>query len=727
MGLTRRKFLKTAGLTAGAVGLGLNGFDFSAWAQVQQDSEVVKRPSLCNVCASHCGMWIHVKNDRIWKVTGHEENGRSLGRLCPRAHGGIDWVYDPYRLKQPIKLEEDGSIRPIGWNQALDEIAEKLTKILEEEGPEKVFYAHNPRKTGVFYGNRFMHALNVSTIMTHNAACNTGRGRGFGATMGGVPSPDIGNSKYVVIIGRNYGAGIRTSQLKKINKAVKGDTTMVCVDPRQNETSLIADKWVPIKPGTDLAMVLAMCKVIIDDDAYDHEFIEEYTIGFDQFANSLDEYTPEWAEGLTDVPADTIREMARGLADAAPAALVDPSWKGAFGCTYENSTETARAVAYLNALLGNINQDGGLKFYNGPANGKLDPDKYPAPAAPDTKRADGAGVEGEYPLATGHGLPHVVAERIKEGKIKAGFVRHHNPVRNIPDYDHMKEGFGALDLLVVFETQMSETAMVADYVLPEPSFAEREEIIESRGGSRGTLAMRTQAIPKMYSKTRSFDEIIRDLALRMGVGEYFKFTMDEANAAILEPFDINLIEFKEKGSMLVDLPQPEPWPELSTPSGKYEFYSETFEKHGAPPVVSWLPPATGLEFGDNEFRLVHGKEAFHSHTATANTPQLLQITKDYDTNRLWINASVAKEMGIEDGDEVRISSDIFSDTTRVKVTERIHPETVYYPAGYGNRTSHYRIANEIDSLNPNDFVKYQVESIVGHVMVNEVIVKVEKV
>ena len=179
--------------------------------------------------------------------------------------------------------------------------------------------------------------------------------------------------------------------------------------------------------------------------------------------------------------------------------------------------------------------------------------------------------------------------------------------------------------------------------------------------------------------------------------------------------------------MMVDVPQPEPWPELSTPSGKFEFYSETFEKHGAPPVAGWLPPATGLEFGDNEFRLVHGKEAYHSHTATANTPQLLQITKDYDTNRLWINASVAEKMGVADGDEVRISSDIFSDTTRVKVTERIHPETVYYPGSYGNRTFHYRVAHEIDSLNPNDFVKYQVESIVGHAMVNEVIVKVEKV
>ncbi len=726
MSLTRRNFLKTAGLTAGALGLGLQGLDFTSWAQEQQQAEVVKKPSLCNVCASHCGMWVYVKNDRIWKVTGHEENDRSQGRLCPRAHGGIDWVYDPYRLKRPLKRREDGDYAPVDWDQALDEIADKLREILEEEGPEKVFYAHNPRRTGVFYGNRLMHALNVSTICTHNAACNTARGRGFSATMGGVPSTDIANSRYLIFLGRNYGGGIRTSQLKALQAALRGETRIVCVDPRQNETAALADKWIPIQPGTDLALVLAMSQVIIKEGLYDEEFIEEYSVGFTDYAENLEDYTPEWAEELTDVPAETITTMARDLAAAAPASMVYPTWKGAFGCNYENSTETARAVACINALLGNINQQGGFFFYHGPETGSLDPEKHPAPSTPDTPRADGAGEKDEFPLATGHGLPHVLAERIREGRVKAGIVRHHNPVRNFPDYDHMKEGFGSLDLLVVCETQMSETAMVADYVLPECSFAEREEVIEARGGRRGTLAMRTRVIPKMYPHTRSYDEIVVELAERLGVGEYFNFSLDEANQAILEPYDISLEEFKEVGSMRVDLPQPEGVPEFNTPSGKFEFYYEEFERHGAPPVVGWIPPDTGLEFGKNEFRLVHGKEAFHSHTATANTPQLLQITKDYQTNRLWINADRAEELGLDDGDEVRISSEIYSDTTRVKLTQRIHPETVYYPSGYGNKTPHYRVAHKIDSLSPNDFVKYQKESIVGHAMVNEVIVTLEK-
>ncbi len=727
MPLTRRSFLKTAGMAAGALGLGLKGFDFDSWAKEHHQAEIVKRPSLCNVCSSHCGMWVHLKNDRIWKMTGHEENDRSQGRLCPRAHGGIDWVYDPLRLERPWKQTEDGEFEPIEWDQALDEIADKLSEILEEEGPETVFYAHNPRKTGVFYGNRLMHALDVSTITTHNAACNTARTKGFNATMGGVPSADIANSEYVILLGRNYGGGIRTSQLKAVNSALTGETKIICVDPRQNETATLADEWLPIKPGTDMALVLAMSKVIVDEGLYDEEFISERTVGFDEFANSLDEYTPEWAEELTNIPAEKITTMARELAEAAPAAFVHPTWKGAFGCNYENSTDTARAVAYINALLGNINEEGGLFFYKGPETGSLDEDKYPAPSTPDTRRADGAGEEDEFPLATGHGLPHVLAERIKEGEVKAGMVRHHNPVRNFPDYDHMEEGFGSLDLLVVCETQMSETAMVADYILPECSFAEREEVIESRGGRRGTLAMRSQVIPKMHPQTKSYDEIIVELAERLGVEEYFQFTLDDVNEAILEPYDISLETFKQVGSMWVDVPEPDEEPELNTPSGKFEFYSDEFERHGAPPVASWHPPDTGLEFTDNEFRLVHGKEAYHSHTATANTPQLLQITKDYNTNRLWMNADRAEEMGIEDGEIVEMSSEIFSDTVEVKVTERIHPETVYYPGSYGNRSPHYKVAHEIDSINPNDYVEYQVESIVGHAMVNEVIVEIEKV
>ncbi|MCK8825007.1 molybdopterin-dependent oxidoreductase [Fuchsiella alkaliacetigena] len=725
MSITRRSFIKGSAVAAGALGLSLTGLDFKGWAAKAQESEVKVKPSLCNTCSSHCGMWIHVKNDRPWKVTGHEDNMRSQGKLCARAHAGLYWIYDSDRIKQPLKRVGEEEFESISWEQAISEIAEKLNDILEESGPEAAAYGHNPRETGVFYGNRLMHALGISTVCTHNASCNTARTLGFNHTMGGVPHADLSNSNYVVLIGRNLGGGIRTSELIEFTEGVKEGAKVVCVDPRQNDSAKIADEWIPIRPGTDLALVLAMCQVIVEEDLYDKEFIDNYTLDFDKFAETLPQYTPEWAAEITDIEADKIRSLARELAENKPNCLVHPSWKGAFGSNYENSTETARAVAYINALLGNVNQPGGLFFsYNSPEIGSLD---TLDPEEPQTPRTDGVGVEGEFPLATSHGLPHVIAEKAAEGIVKSIFIRHHNPVRNFPDYEHMVAGYKNLDLLVVFETHMSETAILADYILPECSFAEREEVVEARGGAdRGSVSIRTEAVPKVHPETKSFDEIIVLLAEELGIEEYFDFTLDEVNKARLEPLDISLAELKEKGSISMELPEPSNEVEFSTDSGKFEFYSEDFARYGFSGIAGWKEPAVGYKTANNEFKVIHGKQAYHSQTVSANIPQLAQITKDYDSNRIWMNRAKAEELGINDGDKIKLTSPIATKEVKVKVTERVHPDTLYMPAGYGNKTPYYETAQKIDSLNPNDLTPYQTESIAGHAMMQEVIVKAEK-
>ncbi|SDM43524.1 molybdopterin-dependent oxidoreductase [Halarsenatibacter silvermanii] len=727
MKLTRRSFLKKSGLAAGALGLSLQTFDFEEWSAQAQEAEVEKLPTQCNTCGTQCGAWAYVKNGRVWKVEGHEEHARSLGKLCARSHGGLGWVYDADRVQQPLKRVGEKEFEPISWEQALTEIADKLDDILTEYGPGYVAYGHYPRSTGTFYSERLMHALGVSTLCTHATSCNAARNTGFLYSMGGVPDADLSNTEYALIIGRNHGGGIRTDQMKKMSEALSGDAKIVCVDPRQNNIARIADDWVPIKPGTDLAMVLAISNVIIEEGLYDEEYVEEHAVGFDQFAERVERVTPDWAEQVTDVPAEKIKEMALELGENRPRSLVHPSWGGAFGAKYANSEETARAVACVNALLGNINEEGGLIFHPTPELGSLNEDQYPAPEEPDTRRADGVGVMDEYPLAGDFGLPHYLMEKAQEGELKSMFIRHHNPVRNFPDYEHMAEGFRNLDLSVVFEINMTETAMLADYVLPECSFMEREEVIEASGGPYASISMRTQVIPKVYEETKSFDEIIVELAEKLGVGEYFNFTLDEVNRARLEPYDITLEEFKEKGSMLIDMEAPLGDKDLNTRSGDFEFYSEVYDHVGRPGVVGWQPPAIGVDLEEDEFRFATGKEGFHSHTATANIESLAQITKDYDTNRLWINSSVAEERGIEDGDKVKVKSPVSTEEVRVKVTELIHPGTVFMPSGYGNKTPFYETAEEIATLNPNDIVPYQTSDIAGHSMRQETTVKIEKV
>lgn len=724
--ITRRSLIKT-GLTTGAMLAASPLLDLKKWAAAAAEAPVEVRPSLCNGCSSHCGMLVHVKNGRVWKVTGHPDHGRSKGKLCARAHAVTTWLYDPDRITQPLKREGD-TFKPISYEQALDEIAAKLKEILAQHGPGALFYAHNPRETGKFYATRFMHALGAPTLLTHNASCNTPLTAGYSAILGKTPGADLAKSKYILLIGRNPAEGIRTSYTSALAKAIENGAKVVAVDPRLSASGSLAHEWIPIRPGTDLALVLAICSVLVRENLYDAEFVANHTTGFEKFAAALANYSPEWAAPITDIPAETITRLARELAAARPNCVVDPSWKGAFGANYANSTETARAVGALNALLGNLGQPGGLAYNSGAKFGNLDPERHPTPPKPKIPRSDGAGIPGEFPLApTGPGLPHVLCQKAKEGKVRAGIIRHHNPVRNFPDPQHMQEGMKALGLLVVIETHLTETAMLAHYILPEPSFLEREEVVESVSGKNPTVATRTRVVEKLHPETHSFDEIITDLARRMGIGDYFNFTLDELNAARLAPLGITLDELKQKGSISLEGPEKKPGPpKLSTASGKVEFASEKWAKLGFNEVPNWIPPKTMPDPANpRSFRLIHGKQGYHSHTATANVPHLLQITKDYDAERLWINAGRAAQLGIADGDWVTIKSPLATRKVRAKVTERIHPEAVFLPAGYGNYSPYLKQANGF-GISMNDLVPFQTESISGHAMMMEVIVEVEK-
>lgn len=723
--ITRRRFLKT-GLTTGALMAASPLLDIKAWAAGEQQAEVKVIPTLCNGCSSHCGMLAHVKNGRLWKVTGHPDHGRSRGKLCARAHGAAAWLYDPDRLTQPLKREGDRLV-PIGWDQALDEIAAKLKAILAAHGPGAVFYGHNPRETGIFYGTRFMHAIGAPTIMTHNASCNMPLTLAYGDMFGATPGADLSNAKYILLIGRNPAEGIRTSYSTALVKAVEKGAKVVAVDPRLSASGAIASEWVPIRPGTDLALLLAMMNVMVAENLYDADFVAKHTKGFDQLVAAVREYTPAWAAPVTDIPAATITRLARELATAKPNCVVDPGWKGAFGANYANSTDTARAVGALNALLGNLGQTGGLTFDGAPAFGKLAADKHPEPPKPKVARGDGAGIAGEFPLApTGLGLPHVAAQKAKEKKLRAGIVRHHNPVRNFPDPAHMTAGMQALDLLVVVETHMTETARLAHYVLPEPSFLERGEVVEAVPGKKATICTRVPVVPKLHPQTRSFDEIIGALAQRLGVGQYFNFTLDELNAARVAPLGITPADLKARGSIGVEMPAASGAPKLKTASGKVELASEKFTRAGFSAVPGWTPPKVAPAAGSpGSFRLIHGKQGYHSHTATANIPYLLQITKDDQSERLWINASRAAALGIRDGDLVEVKSALATRRVRAKVTERLHPEAVYLPAGYGNFSPGLTRANGF-GISMNDFVPYQAEAQSGHAMMMEVIVEVRK-
>lgn len=723
--ITRRGLLKATGIGMGAAALGNTLLDFAAWEKEVQAAPVEVIPTQCNACGNRCGIFAHVKNGRLWKVEGNPEANGNLGLICPKGHGYIHDLYSPQRLKGPLK-RVGNRFEPISWEQAYKEIAQKINLILLENGPQSLFWVNFPQANNL-YALRLMHALGSPHYFTHGSTCYTARNAGWKVTVGQLPSNDLGNAKYILIIGRNPAGGIDLAQVKKIVEAKEKGARVVVVDPRHNETAVIADEWLAIKPGTDLAFLLSMINVMVKEELYDKEFVKEKTVGFQELEDQIINYPPEWAEKVCEIPAKTIVRIAREMAQARPKALLHRGYHGAFGSQYLNSFQTARALAITNSLLGNINREGGIYFPKSAQLGELQP-KHPAPELPKVPKADGTGTPGRYPVGSyGDGITHAIPELALSGELKAGFVYHNNPLRTNPNPKRVIAGYRKLDLLVVVDTVLSETASIAHYVLPESFYLERDEAVDTRhSGKRAQVSLQQQVVKPLYN-TRPGTEIIIDLAKHLGVGKYFEFDLEEANRLRLQPFGVTLEELKKKGMLFVGEGWKEGFSRLETPSGKVEIYCKTLEELGFPPIPRWEEPLVSPDPKDpHSFRLLHGKQAIHTHSMTANQPYLMEISRYYDMVRLWMNSERGKTLGLKDGDEIEIESSIGKGSIRVRLTEGIHPSAVWLPSGYGNFSKNLKTAFNV-GLSYNDFVPTLFDPAVGHAMTSEVIVKIKKI
>jgi thiosulfate reductase/polysulfide reductase chain A len=723
--ITRRRFLKGAGLSAGALALSDQLLDFKSWAKVSSEAPVTRIPTFCNGCGNRCAIFALVKNGRLWRLEGNPEANGNLGSICARGHGYVHDLYNPDRIRSPLKRVEN-RLEPISWEQAYREISQKINLILMENPPESVFWVNYPQSNNA-YALRLMHAMGSPHYFTHGSTCYTARNAGWNFTVGTLPSNDLAHARFIMIIGRNPAGGIDLAEVKKITHAKENGAKLVVVDPRHSETAILADEWLPIKPGTDMALLLAMINVMIKEELYDREFVEKKTVGFPQLDDEMINYPPEWAEKVCEIPAQTILRITREMAAHKPKALIHRGYHGAFGSQYLNSFQTARALAIANTLLGNINREGGIYFPQTANLGELQP-KHPAPEGPKVPKADGTGIPGRYPLGSyGDGIVHAIPELALRGELKAGFVYHHNPLRTNPNPKRVIAGYKKLELLVVIDTVLSETASIAHYVLPESFYLERDEAVDTKhSGKVAQVTIQRQAVKPLFD-TRPGTQIIIELAKHLGVGKYFDFDLEEANRLRLKPLGVALEDLKKKGLLPVGEKWKEGFEKLETPSGKVEIYSQTLERLGYPSIPRWEEPLVSPDPKvPDSFRLLHGKQAVHSHAMTANQPYLMQISRRYDLIRLWMNRRRGEKLGLNDGDLVQIKSLIGEGKIRVKLTEGIHPSCVWLPSGYGVFSKHLGTAFDI-GLSYNDFLPTLFDPAVGHAMSSEIIVQVKKV
>ncbi len=697
---SRREFIKIGGLGLGGIALssGLlktlaNGFEnSSALNSLHSLSQAVNgsitlSPTVCEMCFWQCAGWVHAVDGKPWKITGNSEDPNCNGRLCPRGTGGLGAYLDSDRLRTPLmrtSVRGKQTFREASWEEALDYIAQKLRKIADEHGPECVaLFSHG--SGGTFF-KHLLRAYGSNNIAAPSyAQCRGPREEAYMLTYGeGVYSPerlDIRNSKCLVLIGSHLGENMHNSQVQEFSDVVGNGGTVITVDPRYSVAASKSKYWLPIRPATDLALLLAWIQVIIEEDLYDKEFVARNTLGFSELKASVKKYTPEWAYPITTIEPAQIRETAREMARHKPASLVHP---GRHVTWYGDDTQRVRAGAILNALLGNWGRRGGFYYPN-----KASVPKYPHPPYPEPKRSWREAFPDKFPgasLALSSGIcDATIASPEHDCAFKGWIIYGTNLIKTLPQPKKTIEALQNLDLVVAVDLMPAEITGWADVVLPECSYLERYDDLRVSPGRVPTVALRAPAFKPMYNSKPAW-WMARELGLRLGLEKYFLWqNIEEYLDTRLKGIGSNLEELKKKGVITLKDRRPiyldeDVEPRFNTPSGKIELYSRILEAYGFAVIPEYTPHQ---EPPEGYYRLLYGRAPMHTFARTTNNPILTEMMIE---NEVWISRNVAQLYGIRDGDYiVLVNQDgVRSNKIKAKVTERIRHDSVYMVHGFGH-------------------------------------------
>ncbi len=643
--------------------------------------------SMCGMCTVRCHIRAEVEDNR---VTWMEGNQHILGgALCPRGAAGIALRDDTERPQGPLIREGargEGKWRQVSWEEALDHVAGKLGAIKEKYGPQSIVVSSRGGPWQGLY-KTFVHAIGSPNYTNHDSTC--GRNTHHASlSVNGVARKglqyDYKNARHLVLFGRNLFAALLLTETRAVMEMLQKGGRLTYVDVRVTETSSKASRFFHVRPGTDYALALAMVHQVIRENAYDAAFVDKYVKDFSALCTFVEPYTPAWAAKECGVDEDSIINFVREINEDRPKVIFHPGWNLS---RYNDSFYASRMLHILNGLMGSVEMEGGLFFPKGPGDCGVKSIRTVDCKKPDIERADGCGTT--YPqFEKGPGLAHLLFPAMKTGKpypVKAWMAVRHDPFTCMPDPEQQKEYFDHCDLLVSIDTHYSEFGWYADVILPESMFLERDNHIIVQKGLKPRLAVRRKIVEPRFDTKAAWD-IFRQLAVRMGVEEYFPYeTIEEFWKWQLEPTGFTMKDFEDKGFIeLTDRPvfydRDELEGRFKTPSGKIEIISEVLEKAGLPSLKPYQSPAAPPA---GKFRLVYGRVAVHTHSHTQNNPLLHQMM---DENNLWINTEQAAKLGISDGDMVEVTAaNGYQGRLRAFVTDFIHPEAVFTVHGFGRQ------------------------------------------
>lgn len=680
--LSRRDFLKLGGVAATALAAG--SFIPPAVAQTARQAGLLDAagdgqiPSMCEMCVWRCGLIAKVKDGRVVKLEGNPDHPHSRGNLCPRGQSGLMNTYDPDRVLSPlirVGNRGEGTFRKASWEEALDLTASKMLDIKNKYGAEAMVFSSTHNLSQVQFEN-LLYGFGSPNYGTQRSLCFNAMITAFLLTYGiEEPSRNYEGVDFILMVGRNMMEAISTSETSELSQAIDRGAKLVYLDPRFTKTAAKATEWIPIRPGTDSAFLLAMIGVITTNELADCEFVKQYVIGCDGIQEEMAKYTPEWAEGITGVPAATIDRVAREFAAATHHALAHPGWRTS---NFINSFQTERAIATLNALSGNVFTPGGCLSADvgGEGSGLGKPSQPPYPRI-SALRLDGT--PWKYPLVPLKlGVFQELRDAILTGEpyqAHGWFISRQNPILALPDRNKTLKAFAKMDFIATVDIIMNDTAWYSDVILPEASYLERYDPLLALGGK----AFIRQPVIEPQGEAKSALWIFKQLGERLGLADYFQYEDEEDYIRQqLGSLRVTIEDVKEKG--YANMPEAEKSGEISfkTPSGKIEVYSETLKNAGFNPWPNWEAPSAP---GEGEYYLLTGKVAQHTQFGTQNN-QLLH--KYSDEPRLWMNATAATGKGLADGDWVEVTSKVGMVHIRLLATEAIRPDCVYMTPGYGH-------------------------------------------
>lgn len=667
--------------------------------------------SICFECHSRCGVILTVENGRLTGVAGDPDHPFSRGFLCPKGRAAGEIVYHPDRITTPLVKSGDG-FEKISWDAALSIVAEKLIDCREKYGAESVVFGSGTTRGMAPYLNRFLTVFGSPNFMAPSNMSGGPIVMGSGATCGfGLVDPDYANTRCILLWAHNPEASWPGLYMNDIKDGLAAGAKLIVVDPRGTRLARKADHWLQIRPGTDVALALTFMNVIIENQLYDAEFVEKWTVGFDRLKAHVADFTPDKCAEITWLAPREIEAAAIAFGESRPAAI-GPGMGGV--CQANDAFDLSRALTILSAITGNLEVPGGNLHCIPPTRKRAcyGSDHDPFLNLPKQQAKKKLGVD-RFPLMEFIPIPsppQAVWPAILEEKpypVKALGLFANNSICAYPNSRHVHEVLDKLEFLLAVDYFHTPTTAMADVILPPAHWAERDDVEDLLMKNHVFCQVKAiDPVPECVDEK----QILIDLAKKIGMEGYF----DSVSAMLdyrLEPIGMTFDAFRKVGRYAnpVSFRTYEKKGKFRTPSGKVALYADYLEMLGISPLPVFREPAESPASRPDlmaQYPLIlttGGRNIVYYHSSHRNIASLRKHAPDPE---LQIHPQTADSLHLADGEWVYLATPRGRVEIKTRYFPHIHPRVVHAPHGfwYGTKDGWERIninlVTDDDSLDP---------------------------